>query len=34
LTVRQHNYANEEQRSLWNMQAMLANKFQPTPKYC
>jgi hypothetical protein len=34
LTVRRHNYADEQRRSLWNMQAMLNNKFQPTPKYC
>jgi hypothetical protein len=33
-TVGQHNYADEQRRSLWNIQAMLANKFQPTPKYC
>jgi hypothetical protein len=34
LTVRRHNYADEQRWSLWNMQAMLANEFQPTPKYC
>jgi hypothetical protein len=34
LTVGQHNYADEQQRSLWYMQAMLADEFQPTPKYC
>jgi hypothetical protein len=33
-TVGRHNYADEQQRSLWNMQAMLADEFQPTPKYC
>jgi hypothetical protein len=33
-TVGRHNYANEQQRSLWNMQAMFTNKFQPTLKYC
>jgi hypothetical protein len=33
-TVRQHNYADEQQQLLQNMQAMLANEFQPTPKYC
>jgi hypothetical protein len=33
-TVGQHNYANKQRRSLWNMQAMLADEFQPTPKYC
>jgi hypothetical protein len=27
LTVKQHNYANKQRRSLWNMQAMLVNKF-------
>jgi hypothetical protein len=32
-TVEQHNYADEQRRSLWNIQAMLNNKFQPTPKY-
>jgi hypothetical protein len=34
LTVGRHNYANKQRRSLQNMQAMLANEFQPTPKYC
>jgi hypothetical protein len=34
LTVERHNYADKQRRSLWNMQAMLANKFQPTLKYC
>jgi hypothetical protein len=34
LTVKQHNYADEQRRSLQNIQAMLANEFQPTPKYC
>jgi hypothetical protein len=34
LTIRQHNYADKQQRSLWNMQAMFADEFQPTPKYC
>jgi hypothetical protein len=33
-TVRRHNYANEQRRSLRNMQAMFADKFQPTLKYC
>jgi hypothetical protein len=33
-TVGQHNYADEQRWSLRNMQAMLANEFQPTPKYC
>jgi hypothetical protein len=33
-TVEQHNYADEQRRSLRNMQAMLAGVFQPTPKYC
>jgi hypothetical protein len=33
-TVGRHNYANKQRRSLQNMQAMLANEFQPTPKYC
>jgi hypothetical protein len=34
LTIRRHNYADEQRRSLRNMQAMLAGVFQPTPKYC
>jgi hypothetical protein len=34
LTVGQHNYADEQRWSLWNIQAMFNNKFQPTPKYC
>jgi hypothetical protein len=34
LTVGQHNYADKQRQSLWNMQAMLAGVFQPTPKYC
>jgi hypothetical protein len=34
LTVGQHNYADEQRQSLRNIQAMLDNKFQPTPKYC
>jgi hypothetical protein len=33
LTVRQHNYADEQRRSLWNIQAMFDSVFQPTPKY-
>jgi hypothetical protein len=33
-TVRQHNYADKQRRLLWNIQAMLANEFQPTLKYC
>jgi hypothetical protein len=33
LTVERHNYANKQRQSLWNIQAMFANKFQPTPKY-
>jgi hypothetical protein len=34
LTVKQHNYTNKQRRSLQNIQAILANEFQPTPKYC
>jgi hypothetical protein len=34
LTVRRHNYADEQQRLLWNIQAMLADEFQLTSKYC
>jgi hypothetical protein len=33
-TIGRHNYADEQRQSLWNMQAMLAGVFQPTPKYC
>jgi hypothetical protein len=33
-TVGRHNYADKQRRSLWNIQAMLDDKFQPTPKYC
>jgi hypothetical protein len=33
-TVGRHNYADEQRRSLRNMQAMFADVFQPTPKYC
>jgi hypothetical protein len=33
-TVKRHNYANEQRRSLQNMQVILANEFQPTSKYC
>jgi hypothetical protein len=34
LTIEQHNYADEQRQLLWNMQAMLADKFQLTLKYC
>jgi hypothetical protein len=34
LTIGQHNYTNEQRRSPQNMQAMLANEFQLTLKYC
>jgi hypothetical protein len=30
-TIGRHNYATKQRRSLWNMQAMFANEFQPTP---
>jgi hypothetical protein len=34
LTIGQHNYADKQRQSLWNMQAMLADEFQLTSKYC
>jgi hypothetical protein len=33
-TVGRHNYADKQRRSLWNIQAMFNDKFQPTSKDC